>query len=476
MKKLTKRVVALLAMTATLATPLSAFASTPVQKAVKSSTVVDNSDTTAKTLTPVGNPANSLLAAAENARSTQYPDIFANNAEVNLLYYTNVLRAIAGEEMVSAYSSMQYCSDVRIRELALSDEYFYSDYRPNGKTIGSVLSDTGISFDYYHELCGAGYESSFEFMEDCINDSDTSYIESMTSDLYSHLGTSVDYFDSYPYSDVPYYEMFFMGDCQAQTLGMWNWQPCFFLNPGDSLDDQHIFFITTCEHGTGYFPLVEEALTNYNKNLYDQVQNVTMNYRGATYTFKVMILTQPRSNFADAQITDWYYNAVNYVYTNNIMKGLSDTVFGAASPVTRGQFATILYRLQGSPSASQYGKFVDVAPNLYYAKAINWANGAGIVSGFTATQFAPEASITREQMAMMMYKYASYLGYDTSKRANIYTYNDAYAVSSYATNAISWAVAEGLISGMNATTLAPQNNASRAECASIIQRFMNKFN
>lgn len=156
------------------------------------------------------------------------------------------------------------------------------------------------------------------------------------------------------------------------------------------------------------------------------------------------------------------------------MSGLSNTVFGAANPVTRGQFAAILYRMQGRPAASTQGNFIDVAPNTYYAKAVNWANGAGIVNGYTATLFAPDASITREQMAVMMFKYAQYLGLDTTQRANIYAYNDANQVSSYAANALSWAVAKGLISGMTPTILAPQNSASRAECAAIIQRFIQK--
>lgn len=471
-KKLTKCLAALLAMTAALTSALPAFASTPDLKALVSSGVSEASDETAELTIPEVSPANSLLAAAGNTKAAQYPDIFSNNAEVNMLYYTNVVRVLSGAEMLSSYSSMQYCADVRCKEMASSLSSF-SNTRPNGKSFETVLSDTGISYDESGEMIGRAYDSSDEFFSELLDDQ--SYVDDMVIDSYSHLGTGVNVYDTYPYTDVPYYELFFMGDCQAQSLGMWNWQPCFYLNPGDSLDDQHLFFITTCKHGTGYFPLIEDALTNYNKNLYNQVQNVTMNYRGASYTFKVMIVDRSQFNFADVQPSDWYYSSINYVYTHDIMKGLNSSVFGATSPVTRGQFATILYRLEGSPAASEYGNFMDVAPNTYYAKAINWANKAGIVSGFSATKFAPEASITREQMAMMMFRYATYLGQNTSKRASINTFNDAYMVSAYAKDAISWAVAEGLINGLNATTLAPQYNASRAECAAIIQRFDEKF-
>lgn len=423
-KRITKRLVALSAAAITLATTIPAF-------------------------------------ATETKAADVYPDIFGNAAEVNLLYYTNVLRYVQGCEPLAAYSSVQYGADIRANEL-LS---YKGETRPDGTPLETILDDANIVHaEYLSEIYGYGYEDSFTFITKLLDYPDL--VSQLCTLEYSHLGTSA------INPEYPHYELLLMGDCTANSLKIWNEQSTYYVRAGESLDDQHIFFEATCEHGTSYIPLQEDYLVNYNSELRNVTQTVTMNYRGASHSFKVLVYDM--TNFTDVPYTQWYYSSVNYVYTNNIMSGLSNTVFGAANPVTRGQFAAILYRMQGRPAASTQGNFIDVAPNTYYAKAVNWANGAGIVNGYTATQFAPDASITREQMAVMMFNYAQYLGLDTTQRANIYAYNDANQVSSYAANALSWAVAKGLISGMTPTILAPQNSASRAECAAIIQRFIQK--
>lgn len=424
LKKLTKRLVALLAMTATFATTIPAFA----------------------------------------AGSVQYPTIFGNDAEVNLLYNANVIRYAAGQEPLSANAFMQHAADIRTSEL----QTLMSQIRPNGTGYETVLSEKGIDIANHNhgEISGRVFENSDAFLSAVIESED--YLPYLISDGFSHIGTSAAVYNNYPY-----YELLLMGLCDADTLSIWNQKDCYYVPAGSSLDEQYVFFETTCEHGTSYFPLIEELLTNYNPDLYNEEQPVTMNYRGASHTFNVMVYDM--TNFTDVQPSRWYYNAVNYVYKHGIMSGQTDAVFGAKDPVTRGQFATILYRMQGSPTTSNQSSFADVPANKYYTKAVNWANEAGIVTGLTPTQFAPDASITREQMAIMMFRYANYLGYDTNARANIYTFNDADRVSSHATNALSWAVADGLISGLDSTTLAPKNTATRAECATIIQRFIEKI-
>ena len=153
---------------------------------------------------------------------------------------------------------------------------------------------------------------------------------------------------------------------------------------------------------------------------------------------------------------------------------MNETTFGPYENLARAQFAVILHRMNGSPDIEYTNKFPDVADNQWYTYAILWANEAGVVGGYTDTgKFGPGDNINREQMAVMMYRYANYLGYDTSARADISKYTDAGNVNEFAKEAMSWAVGEGIITGKyNETQLDPQGNASRAECATIIMRFM----
>ena len=178
--------------------------------------------------------------------------------------------------------------------------------------------------------------------------------------------------------------------------------------------------------------------------------------------------------FHDVGSIDWFYNSVKYVYDNGLMTGLNETTFGPYENLARAQFAVILHRMNGSPDMEYTNKFPDVADNQWYTDAILWANEAGVVGGYTDTgKFGPGDNINREQMAVMMYRYANYLGYDTSARADISKYTDAGNVNEFAKEAVSWAVGEGIITGKyNETQLDPQGNASRAECATIIMRFM----
>lgn len=186
---------------------------------------------------------------------------------------------------------------------------------------------------------------------------------------------------------------------------------------------------------------------------------------------------KPEIPFHDVYMTDWFYESVKYVYDNGLMTGLNETTFGPYENLARAQFAVILHRMNGSPDMEYTNKFPDVADNQWYTDAILWANEAGVVGGYTDTgKFGPGDNINREQMAVMMYRYANYLGYDTSARADISKYTDAGNVNEFAKEAMSWAVGTGIITGKyNETQLDPQGNASRAECATIIMRFVENY-
>lgn len=180
--------------------------------------------------------------------------------------------------------------------------------------------------------------------------------------------------------------------------------------------------------------------------------------------------------FDDVKAADWFYNSVKYVHENKLMSGLSTAMFGSYEVLSREQFATILYRMNGSPQVSAATTtFSDVPSNTWYTKAVIWANANKIISGYNTYIFGTGDPITREQMAVMMYRYGKYMGYNVNARTNISRFSDASKVSPYAIDAMQWAVAEGIISGNADGTLNPQGNATRVECASIIMRFDKKY-
>lgn len=173
--------------------------------------------------------------------------------------------------------------------------------------------------------------------------------------------------------------------------------------------------------------------------------------------------------FTDVQPQHWFYSAVQYVYEHQMMSGMTATTFAPDLTVTRGMIVTILYRMEGSPAAGK-ANFTDVPADRYYAKAIAWATSHGIVSGYPNKTFAPESNITREQLAFILYRYAAYKEYDTAGRSGLTKFTDVSDVT-YAKEALEWAVSENLITGVTNTTLVPKGSATRAQAASILMRF-----
>ena len=174
--------------------------------------------------------------------------------------------------------------------------------------------------------------------------------------------------------------------------------------------------------------------------------------------------------FIDVAPNAWYKDAVQYAYDNGLMTGVSANEFAPDATTTRGMIVSMLARLEGVESANDAG-FADVSDE-WYATAVNWAASVGVVSGYEDNTFRPNDAITREQLAAILMNYASYKGEDVSARADLSAYTDQ--PSAWAEETMSWAVAEGLISGVTADTLQPQGAATRAQVAAILQRFLSE--
>ena len=172
------------------------------------------------------------------------------------------------------------------------------------------------------------------------------------------------------------------------------------------------------------------------------------------------------SGFGDVPQTSWFADAVRYVTGKSLMNGTSTTAFSPNENMSRAMLVTVLYRMSGE-TAEAGSSFGDVSSSAYYAAAVNWASSKGIVNGTDRGMFSPDLSITREQLAAMLYRYAA----EPSVSADLSAYTDAVSISPYAEKAVEWCVAKGILSGKSATRLAPQDTATRAECAAMLQRF-----
>lgn len=178
--------------------------------------------------------------------------------------------------------------------------------------------------------------------------------------------------------------------------------------------------------------------------------------------------------FNDVPESYWAYDAIQYVYGEGLMAGTSGTTFAPENVTTRGQIVTILWRMAGSPQVNYLMDFDDVDPAAYYAEAIRWATSEGIAGGYGGGVFGPDDPITREQLAVMLHRYAQHQGYDVSigEDTNILSYADAFTVSEYAVSALQWACGAGIISGTgDGSTLTPQGEATRAQVSVMLMRF-----
>ena len=182
--------------------------------------------------------------------------------------------------------------------------------------------------------------------------------------------------------------------------------------------------------------------------------------------------TPSKTKFNDVSANDWFASAVDYVTGKGMMNGTADNTFSPKANTTRGMVVTVLYRLENQPSTSA-ASFTDVASGAYYANAVAWANANGIVSGYGSGKFGPNDKVTREQLAAILYRYAQYKKYDVSvgEDTNILSYNDAQSISTYAIPAIQWACGAGVVTGKSGSKLDPKGNATRAEVAAMLMRF-----
>lgn len=203
----------------------------------------------------------------------------------------------------------------------------------------------------------------------------------------------------------------------------------------------------------------------------DGTGSITVTAGTKTLTIPVTVQSMP---FSDVSLGSWYYDAVEYVYEEGLMQGTSSTTFQPNITTTRAMIVQILYNKEGKPSSSYSGIFTDVADGKWYTPAVEWAASEGIVTGNGNGTFNPNGNVTREQMAIMLYNYAVYAGYDTSVRGDTSAFSDSDQIHDWAADAMSWAVGAGVLKGSSGK-LNPQSGATRAEIAQVLMNFETIF-
>lgn len=190
----------------------------------------------------------------------------------------------------------------------------------------------------------------------------------------------------------------------------------------------------------------------------------------AAMMIPVISVSAARDPFTDVSRKDWYYESVKYAYDYGLMNGVSDDQFAPQTTMSRAMIVTVLYRMEGEPYTSS-SAFLDVPSGTWYTDAVAWAAENNIVNGYSRDHFGPSDDVTREQIAAILYRYADSCGYDVSEQADLSGYRDYDRISDWAEMALSWSNAKGLILGRDENKLAPEANATRAEVATILQRF-----
>lgn len=391
---------------------------------------------------------------------------FYSSYQWEVLKETNRQRLNNGLEPLSMSGVMQEAADIRSMELVTK----FDHTRPNGSDCFTILDEKGIQYGTAGENIAAGLPSPYQTVVVWMNS--PGHRANILSADFSHLGAGFCYANSgYGY----YWTQLFTGTCSPTMVG-------YFINVGagyntfhigTSIDDMSIILILYCEnHGYSYLPLLTEMCSG-DFNIYASGgQYLTVNYNGQQGDIPIIMHT-----FDDVG-NDWYTKGViDSAYYYGFMTGLTDTYFGVGEPLARAQLAVILHRLEGTPSIEYIDKFPDVAAGQWYTDAILWASENGIVTGYTDTgKFGPSDNINREQMAVMMYRYANYAGFDTSIKADFSKFLDASNVNDFAIEAMQWAVGTGIITGKDdGTKLDPQGNTSRAEASIILTRFAEMY-
>lgn len=379
-----------------------------------------------------------------------------------ILKLTNKNRAANNLWPLTMNDDFQYLADSRSNELIS----LFSHTRPDGRDCFSIFNDFDIMYNAAGENIAARQTSSTQVMNSWLNSE--GHRSNILSTSYTHLGAGR---TNNGYNN--YWTQLFLNDNCSPTITslVSDLNGAGYYRIGTPIDDMSLILTVHCDsHGDSYIPVILEMCNNFNVSK-TGLQELSIGYNG--HGVKVPIIMHPFNDVGN----DWYTEGIANAYLLGYMTGLNENTFGVYSTLYRAQFATILYRMDGSPAVNDSPGFPDVPDSIWYSSPVTWASANKIVTGYSNTGlFGPNDSITREQIAVMLKRFADYKSFDTSLRGNLDRFKDTSSVSSFAIDAMSWAVGNGIISGTSDNCLNPQGQASRAECSIMLTRFAQKYN
>lgn len=390
-----------------------------------------------------------------------------------------------------------------------SGDRIYPNYNATNDYYSFSMPDEDVKISVYFDRVGT-YSITKDvegdgsiYVRSSADHGDTVWIEAAPNAGQSLTSLRVFYGEPWAYGDKGYYGYWDEAEVKYSTY----WDAYYFTMPADDVvvyarfTDGATVDVITGDHGDAkvssrYADKGDWVyITAYPDEGYE-VDSVTVtdslgrSVKVTELSYDYFLFTMPGTNvdvkvtfrvkdydvFYDVSRGDWYYKAVRFVHEKGIMEGTGTHYFSPEADLSRGMLATILYRLEGSPSVSGYSGFSDVADTAYYAKAVAWAKANGIVNGVTATAYEPDTAVTREELAAILCRYAAFKGKDTAISYDYLAgFSDANTSHVYARPALNWAVAYDIINGQGNGVLAPRATATRAEVAQVLMNYLEVF-
>jgi len=398
-----------------------------------------------------------LIIALPFAAAADQP-AYLSAEEWEVLSLTNQERAKKNLTPISVFDELQSASDLRASEI----ETLFSHTRPNGEQCFTALDLYDIVYFSAGENIAAGYRTPADVMVGWMNSE--GHRGNILDGDYKHMACGYYVKENSEY--YTHWAQMFVGGCRTTAVNNVGEAPRFDRD-GNLISTDSMISVTCDLHGTSYVALKD---VNYycRPNQYGNV-TYTVSYDGVNKSLPCTV------GFSDLNAGAWYSEPIRYAVENHLMNGMTAATFAPDATMTRAQLVTVLHRMEGSPLPTANAGFSDVADNAWFADAINWAYETELVNGIGENRFAPDAPITRAQLATILLRYDQMHNPADPDLANLDGFADGESVPEWAKTALQWAVHEGLVNGVpkdGATYVDYDGSATRAQVATILMRYI----
>ena len=358
---------------------------------------------------------------------------------------------------LSCFDALESACEVRAKELGKT----FSHTRPNGSFWDSIFEEYGIKVNGTVETSIAG-EKDYKKIFKSFCDNREQY-NNLTRDFFRHSAQAFNQDADNSYKVT--FNNILIGGCTIKRISLIGYDGNrMHMKVGHSLSDEEFILVCECEHGKSYMPVSSKALKMDSGKV--GRQTATISYGDMTAPVNLYL------DFADVDADAWYYAPVTKAYDNDLFSGTSSTEFSPNEVMTRAMFVTVLARvIDFDPSVCGSSGFSDVPDNAWYARAVAWASEEGIVSGTGANKFSPDAQITREQICLILTKFAEKLGVELPEINEEKIFNDEASISSWAAEAVNICQKAGIVSGDVLDNFNPAKGTKRCEAATMLVKF-----